>query len=238
MTRDMLARLLALQAAGGAFVVASDVETGAMALLADDEASGDFEPDTAVREAAGRALASDAPVLAEDAAGRPVFLDVHAPPPRLIIVGAVHIAEPLTAIAALAGYRVTIVDPRSAFASRARFGTAEVVAAWPDEALAGLAPDARTAIVTLTHDPKLDDVALATALASPAFYIGCLGSRKTQAARRARLAAAGFTEADLARLRGPVGLAIGARTPAEIAIAIAAEMTCVRRNGALMSPGS
>jgi xanthine dehydrogenase accessory factor len=231
MTRDLLARLLALRAAGKTFVIASDVATGATALMNEHEASGDFVPGQAVRDAARRVLASEAPALIEDD-GRAIFLDVQAPPVRLIVIGAVHIAEPLAAISDLAGYRVVVVDPRSAFARRERFGTAEIVAAWPDEALARLAPDARTAIVTLTHDPKLDDAALAAALASPAFYIGCLGSRRTHAARLSRLAALGFGEADLARLKGPVGLAIGARTPAEIAIAIAAEITCVRRGGA------
>ncbi len=230
MTRDLLARLLARRAAGEAFVVASDVATGAAVLIGEDEASGDFVPGEAVREAARRALASEAPELVDDD-GRTIFLDVQAPPARLIVIGAVHIAEPLAAIAAIAGYRVVVVDPRLAFAGRDRFGPAEIITAWPDEAVARLAPDARTAIVTLTHDPKLDDPALAVALRSPAFYIGCLGSRKTHAARLARLAAEGFGEADLARLKGPVGLAIGARTPTEIAIAIVAEMTQKRRGG-------
>jgi xanthine dehydrogenase accessory factor len=230
MTRDLLARILALRAAGEAFVIANDVETGKAALLREHDATGDFVPSEAVQDAAGRALASETSGVIEDD-GRVIFLDVQVPPARLIVIGAVHIAEPLSAISGLAGYRVVIVDPRTAFARRERFGTAEIVAAWPEEALARLVPDARTAIVTLTHDPKLDDPALAAALASPAFYIGCLGSRKTHAARLARLAAEGFAEPDLARLRGPVGLAIGARTPAEIAIAITAEITSVRRGG-------
>ena len=230
MTRDLLVRLLALRAAGEACVVASDVNSGAAVLIGEGEATGDFVPGEGLREAARRALAGEAGGLVEDD-GRTFFLDVQAPPVRLIIVGAVHIAEPLAAISGLAGYRVVVVDPRSGFTGRDRFAPADVITAWPDEALGRLAPDARTAIVTLTHDPKLDDPALAAALASPAFYIGCLGSRKTHAARLARLAAAGFGEADFARLRGPVGLAIGARTPAEIAIAIVAEITRLRRGG-------
>lgn len=234
MTRDLLARILALHDAGEAFVIASDVETGQAALFSEQEAVGDFVESEVVRHAAKRALVRETGAVVEDE-GRTIFLDVQAPPARLIIIGAVHIAEPLTAISRLAGYRVVIVDPRQAFAHQNRFGGAEIVVAWPDEALASLAPDARTAIVTLTHDPKLDDPALAAALASPAFYIGCLGSRKTHAARLSRLAAEGMNEADLARLQGPVGLAIAARTPAEIAIAILAEITSVRRGGALSS---
>jgi xanthine dehydrogenase accessory factor len=149
-----------------------------------------------------------------------VLIEPIAAPLRLIVVGAVHVASPLAAMARLAGFAVTIVEPRRAWASAVRFPDESIVSAWPDEAIRELAPDARTAIVTLTHDPKLDDPALIAALASPAFYIGCLGSKKTHAARLERLASAG----DLARLHGPVGLPIGARSPAEIAISILGEI--------------
>ncbi|ABS64563.1 protein of unknown function DUF182 [Parvibaculum lavamentivorans DS-1] len=153
------------------------------------------------------------------------FLNPFNPPLRLILVGAVHIAQPLARMGALAGYDVTVVDPRTSFASEARFPDMALVTDWPDEAMAALAPDARTAIVTLTHDPKLDDPALVAALRSPAFYIGALGSKKTHAARVARLTEAGFTEEEIARIHGPVGLAIGAKSPAEIAISIMAQIT-------------
>jgi len=158
------------------------------------------------------------------------LVEPHNPPPRLIIVGAVHVAQPLAEMAALAGLTVTIVDPRRAWATAERFpGLAlALVTEWPDEALTKLALDARTAVVTLTHDPKLDDPALAVALRSPAFYIGCLGSQKTHAARRERLlASAGNVDVD--RLHGPVGLRIGARTPAEIAVSILAEVIAALR---------
>jgi xanthine dehydrogenase accessory factor len=153
------------------------------------------------------------------------FLNVFNPPLRLILVGAVHIAQPLARMAGDLGYDVAVIDPREAFASEERFPGVRLVRSWPDEAMAELAPDARTAVVTLTHDPKLDDPALQVALKAPCFYIGSLGSKKTHAARLERLTAAGFDEATLARIHGPVGLAIGARSPAEIAVSILAEMT-------------
>ena len=160
-----------------------------------------------------------------DISGEQWFLQVLNPPLRMIIVGAVHIAHTLVPMACMAGYEVNVVDPRQAFASELRFPNAEVVTDWPDVAMQNLAADARTAIVTLTHDPKLDDPALAAALRSPAFYIGSLGSKKTQQGRYKRLAAAGFTKEQQARIHGPIGLDIGARSPAEIAIAIMAEIT-------------
>ena len=153
-------------------------------------------------KAVSQVLASDRGAVVEGPDGD-WFLNPFNPPLRLILVGAVHIAQPLALIGSLAGYDVTVVDPRTS----------------------ALAPDARTAIVTLTHDPKLDDPALHAALQSPAFYVGSLGSKKTHAARIARLAEAGFTEDEIARIHGPVGLSIGAKSPAEIAISIMAEIT-------------
>lgn len=170
-------------------------------------------------------LSSDKGAVVAAPDGAEWFLNPFNPPLRLILVGAVHIAQPLAQIAALAGYDVTLVDPRTSFASPERFPGMTLVTDWPDEAMTALAPDARTAIVTLTHDPKLDDPALKAALGSPAFYIGALGSKKTHAARVARLIEAGFAENDIARIHGPVGLAIGAKSPAEIAISIMAEIT-------------
>jgi len=151
-----------------------------------------------------------------------VLIEPHNPPLRLVIVGAVHVAESLATIAEIAGFAVTIVDPRRSWATPERFPAKTLVLDWPDRALAGLAIDARTAVVTLTHDPKLDDPGLVAALASPAFYIGCLGSKKTHAARLERLTAAGIR--GLERLHGPVGLRIGARAPAEIAVSILGEI--------------
>lgn len=164
--------------------------------------------------------------------GAEIFVEPHLPAARLVLVGAVHIAEPLAAMAALAGFAVTIVDPRRAWATPARFPGQTLVTTWPDEAMRALAPDLRTAVVTLTHDPKLDDPALIAALATPAFYVGCLGSQKTHAARKTRLAEAGVTATALERLRGPVGLRIGARSPAEIAVSILAEIVATMRSTA------
>lgn len=159
------------------------------------------------------------------------FVAVHNPPLRMIVVGGVHIAQALVPMARLAGWDVTLVDPRAAFGSEARFPGTPIRDDWPDEAIAALAPDARTAIVTLTHDPKLDDPAIRAALVSPAVYLGCLGSTRTHARRLERLRAAGVPEPALARIHAPVGLDIGARSPGEIAVSILAEITQRLRKG-------
>ena len=157
------------------------------------------------------------------------FIAVHNPPLRLIVVGAVHIAQPLLTIARACGFACTLIDPRGAFGSKARFPNETILDDWPDEALTALAPDARTAIVTLTHDPKLDDPAIRTALRSGTFYLGCLGSKKTHAKRVDRLTAEGFAPDAIARIHAPVGLDIGARTPAEIAVSVMAQIiACLR----------
>jgi xanthine dehydrogenase accessory factor len=174
-------------------------------------------------------LTTDRSRIVEAPDGAQWFLNAFNPPLRLIVVGAVHIAQPLARIGALAGHDVTVIDPRTAFASADRFPGIALVTDWPDEAMAALAPDARTAIVTLTHDPKLDDPALAAALRSPAFYIGALGSKKTHASRLERLRAAGFDDQALTRIHGPVGLSIGAKSPAEIAVSIMGQITEVLR---------
>ena len=176
-------------------------------------------PDDPLWPEAEAALASDQSGFAAD-----WFLGVHNPPLRMAIVGAVHIAQALAPMARIAGFDVTILDPREAFASEARFPGFALVHDWPDEALAAFAPNARSAIVTLTHDPKLDDPAIRAALASPAFYLGCLGSNRTHAKRLARLAEAGLSPEALARIHAPVGLDIGARAPAEIAVSILAQV--------------
>lgn len=157
------------------------------------------------------------------------FICVHNPPLRMIIVGGVHIAQPLVPMAQIAGYECVVVDPREAFASEARFPNVRIIHDWPDEAIDSELPDARTAVVTLTHDPKIDDPAIRSALRSSAFYLGCLGSRRTHAKRVARLAEAGIGEADLAKIHAPVGLDIGAKSPAEVAVAVMAEVTASLR---------
>jgi xanthine dehydrogenase accessory factor len=161
-----------------------------------------------------------------------VFVAIHNPPLRLAVVGAVHIAQALVPMARVAGYDPVIIDPRGAFGSEARFPGERILDDWPDTALEAFGLDTRTALVLLTHDPKLDDPALMIALRSKAFYIGALGSKRTHASRVARLQEAGFTDADIARIHGPVGLDIGAAGPPEIAVSILAEMTRVLRRGA------
>lgn len=164
-----------------------------------------------------------------EGAGASDFINRYPPPLRLAIVGAVHIAQALVPMARLLGYDIKVVDPRGLFGAAARFGDIDIDGRWPDEALAEWRPNAASAVVTLTHDPKLDDPALLAALASPAFYIGALGSRRTHAARLERLAAAGIAPDRLARIHGPAGLDLGAASPAEIALSVAAQMTAAWR---------
>ncbi|MGH7119803.1 MAG: XdhC family protein [Acetobacteraceae bacterium] len=181
-----------------------------------------------LNSAADAALAADRSRTLRNVGGE-WFLHVYNPQPRLLLIGAVHISQALAPLGAMLGFAVTLIDPRGAFASFERFPNVALRAAWPDEALDELRPDSRSAIVTLTHDPKLDDPALDRALKSPAFYIGALGSKRTHAARLARLAALGHSEAELARIHGPAGLSIDAVTNPEIALAILAEIISVRR---------
>lgn len=193
------------------------------ALVFRDRVEGDLAPPAPVVEAAREALRHDRSRSVE-ADGTRYFLHAFNPPLRLVLVGAVHISQPLSRMAALAGWDVTVIDPRGAFATVERFPGITLSDEWPDEAMEALAPDTRTAVVTLTHDPKLDDPALEVALRSPAFYIGSLGSRKTHAARVGRLQEAGLDDAAIARINGPVGLPLGGRAPAEIAVAILAQI--------------
>lgn len=242
MKREVLERLLADRAAKRTVVVATDLATGSQALVYPFDGSLEAPagagasalglepagaPDTAL-DAALRAAARNAAVAGEsglcEVGGRELFLRVYSPPLRLVVIGAVHIAQALCPMAALAGFAVTVVDPRTAFASAERFPGVSLSTEWPDRALDALALDHRTAVVTLTHDPKLDEPGLVAALRSPAFYIGALGSTRTQAARLSRLRALGFDDHTLARIHGPVGLAIGARSTAEIAVSILAQI--------------
>lgn len=177
-----------------------------------------------------RAVRSGKPLTVETPDG-PVFLRPYVRPPHLVIVGAVHIAQALVPLAAAVGLQTTVVDPREGFAADDRFPGSTVVREWPDQAMARLNLDHRSAVAALTHDPKIDDPALLAALASDAFYVGALGSRKTQAARRERLAATGCSADALDRIRGPIGLPIGAVTPEEIALAALAEVVAALRLG-------
>jgi xanthine dehydrogenase accessory factor len=211
-------------------------EQGRAAVLATELTSGESRilyPDTG---AAADGLTASAGVQARrdqsatvEVDGKSWFLTVFNPPLDLAIIGAVHIAQPLSRIARLADYAVRIIDPRTQFASAERFPGITLVHEWPQDALASPALGPRSAIVALTHDPKFDDPALAAALRSPAFYIGALGSRTTHARRLDRLKAQGFSDTELARIHGPIGLDIGARSPPEIAVAILGEMTAILR---------
>jgi len=211
---DLLAELVAARAARRGVAYAVNLTDWTRALLAP---GADVLADARLR--------SDKAGVEDD--GR--FIAPHNPPLRMIVVGAVHIAQPLLQMARLAGYDPTLIDPRETFGAAERFPGETVLDAWPDEALASLAPDSRTAIITLTHDPKLDDPAIRFALRSPCFYLGCLGSKKTHAKRVERLEAAGFSAAEIAKIHAPVGLNIGAKTPAEIALSILAQVTAVLR---------
>jgi xanthine dehydrogenase accessory factor len=178
--------------------------------------------------AATEAIRSDRAALVASAEG-PIFIHPFNPSIRLAIVGAVHIAQRLAVLARDLGYEVTVIDPRRGFLTEARFPGVVLNHEWPDAALEAFAPDARSAVVTLSHDAKIDEPALAVALRAPCFYVGALGSRRTQERRRDRLREAGLREDELARIHGPVGLDLGAKSPAEIALSIAAEMTATLR---------
>ncbi len=221
MKQESLKQILSAQATKKPIVHATNLETNEQLSLKPDETG---QPDWMMAEVA-QAIRSDKSRVTNAPDGTQWFFNVFNPPLRLIIVGAVHIAQPLARMGLEAGYDVSVVDPREAFASAERFPNVALMRVWPDEALQNLEIDARTAIVTLTHDPKLDDPALHVALKSPAFYIGALGSKKTQAARKERLTDAAFADTEIARICGPVGLNIGAKSPAEIAISILAEIT-------------
>ncbi len=223
MTPDILAALTAARAAKRPVVLATLLSDGTQMLLPDPAQSD------ALNAAALQALDRDES-LTISLEGADVFLHAYAPPIRLVIVGAVHIAQSLVPMAAHLGVSVIVVDPRRSFATEERFPNVTLMDDWPDDAMDKISPDSRTAVITLTHDPKLDDPALDRALRSEAFYIGSLGSRKTHANRLARLRELGHDDAALARIRGPVGLNIGAITAPEIALSILAEFVSVRRN--------
>ena len=229
MDRILIDRLAAARKEHRPVVVATDLASGEKTWIEGGSAAGPVRVDETVLAAADAARRDDRSRTIETGDGRRLFLHVFNPPLRLLVVGAVHIAQSLAPIASLAGYAVTVIDPRGSFATSDRFPDVAMTDDWPDEALAALKPDARTAVVTLTHDPKLDDPALHSALRSGCFYIGSLGSRRTHASRVERLKQAGFDEAQIARIHGPIGLDIGASSPAEIALAIMGEITAALR---------
>lgn len=223
MDHHLLQQLLADRQAQRTVVLATELGSGAQRLIYPEAMDGD-----SLAEATLQAVRDDRSGTVETEGG-PVFLNVFNPPLRLIIVGAVHIAQALAPMARMTGYHTVIVDPRHAWATPERFPDIEIVDDWPDEAMARLRPDHRTAIVTLTHDPKLDDPALQAALRSGAFYIGALGSTRTHAKRLQRLDSAGFGAVETSRINGPAGLNIGAKSPAEIAVSIMGQMTAALR---------
>jgi xanthine dehydrogenase accessory factor len=231
MQHGTLQALLAAHGATRPVVLLTPLDGGAQRVL-DAEGLGLLAlTDAPLARAAREALATDrASVL--NSGGVEILVAPQNPPLRLIIVGAVHIAEALSVMARTAGYAVTVIDPRSAFLRPDRFPQVQLIDQWPQQAFAALKVDPRTAVVLLTHDPKIDDPALLAVLPTAAFYIGALGSTRTHARRLERLAEAGVSEADRARIHGPAGLALGARTPAEIALAVLAQMTQLLRGAA------
>ncbi|MGI9420967.1 MAG: XdhC family protein [Geminicoccaceae bacterium] len=230
MKRDLLDRLLQAREKKILAVHLRWLDAGEEALVSGDPAA-DPALDPSLIPALEEALRFDRGRTVDTARGK-LFLQPFNPPLRLIVVGAVHIAQALVPMASLAGYEAIVVDPRRSFANDRRFPDVAVSTDWPDEALEALSINARTAVVTLTHDPKLDDPALDVALRSPAFYIASLGSRRTHAARVERLRALGHGDDAVSRIHGPAGLDVGAVSPAEIAVSVMAEMTGVLRGKA------
>ena len=237
MKSETLAALQDARANRRALALATRLGDGAETLVYPDRVEGVLAGDQAVISAARRALGIGRSETI-DVGGERIFLNVYVPPPRLIIVGAVHIAQALAPMATLMDFDVTVVDPRGAWATTNRFPGVKVVQEWADEAFDTMGLDVSTAVVTLTHDPKLDDPALEAALKSDVFYVGALGSKRTHAKRKERLGAAGITDEQFARIHGPVGLNIGAKSPAEIAVSILGHIVEVRarRLEALAAP--
>jgi xanthine dehydrogenase accessory factor len=226
MKKEFLNSLIAAKNAKHPTVVITELDSGAQTLWIDGKSSGEVKISPILSEGIDRTLRRDKGETLDES-GKRYFLQPFPPPKRMIVVGAVHIAQSLVPMAKLSGYDVTIIDPREAFASEARFPDVNLNHNWPDEAMTNLDPDRRTAVVTLTHDPKLDDPALTVALRSNAFYIGSLGSKRTHAKRLERLRGDGLTEVELSRINAPIGLDIGAVSPAEIAVSIMGEITAI-----------
>ncbi|MGV1756527.1 XdhC family protein [Rhizobium sp. A22-96] len=218
MDRQILARLNALRHGRQAAILVTDLSGGADRLIVEgDRLEGVMADAVASAFRSGRSSAVEIE-------GQSFFLNVHLPPPRIVVIGAVHISQVLARMATLAGFDITIIDPRTAFATQERFEGIDLIADWPADALKERPLDSYMALVAVTHDPKIDDEPIMQALRTGCFYVGALGSRKTHAGRLERLKREGLTEADLVRIHAPIGLAIGASNPAEIAVAIMAEI--------------
>ena len=230
MKSQYLDAVLAANTEGRSVALATELKSGAQLFLDGDRPEGNLELDEVSLGAMREALRADRNISLDTAQGR-VFVQVFSPPRRCFVIGAVHIAQPLVPMLAACDYKPIVIDPRGAWATEARFPGVELSSEWPDEALERMKPDRASAIVALTHDPKIDDPGLIVALRSPAFYIGALGSRRTHAKRLERLAAQGFGENELSRIHGPIGLNIGGVSQAEVAVSIVAEMTQVLRRG-------
>ncbi|MFG1428437.1 XdhC family protein [Roseixanthobacter glucoisosaccharinicivorans] len=227
MNLEILAQLTAARAARRAAVLVTELETGVQRLVAGEAVSGD-----ALEPSLRAALASGKSGILETPNGR-VFLTVQVPPPRIVAIGAVHISQALAPLARIAGYDLTVIDPRTAFATPERFPDTTVIAKWPDEALKEVTLDAFTAVAALTHDPKIDEPALQAALKAGCFYVGALGSRRTHAKRVERLSALGVSQEEIGRIHAPIGLDIGAASPEEIAVSVLAQIIGALRKGSL-----
>jgi xanthine dehydrogenase accessory factor len=220
MDLKILERLNAARRERTAAILVTETDTGAARLILESDG---YDGDPLHDELAARFRSGASGTVAAES-GASSFLTVQLPPPRLIVIGAVHISQALAPMARIAGFDVTIIDPRTAFATPERFPDVPLIAEWPDVALPQVGVDAFTGLVALTHDPKIDDQPLEAALRADCFYIGALGSRKTHAKRLERLRALGLDDIPLGRIHAPIGLAIGARSPAEIAVAILAQV--------------
>lgn len=218
---EALSRLNAARQSRRAAVVVSDLDLGVVEVIIEGEpVSGAVEGFS--REAEKVLLSGKAATV--ESGGRSFFLNPYRPPPRIVVIGAVHISQALARIAPVAGYDLTIIDPRTAFATEERFEGVELIADWPQDALKDKPLDAYTALAAVTHDPKIDDFPLSEALMAGCFYVGALGSRKTHAKRVDRLKEMGRTDDEIGRIAAPIGLDIGAANPAEIALAILAQI--------------
>lgn len=229
MKAALLAQMNEARRARRACVLVTELETGEQRLVPAEAAHADpLAPFIEDRLRMGKSGTVEE-------GGRSFFLTVQAPPARLIVIGAVHIAQALSTMARMADFDVTIIDPRTAFATPERFPDGNVLAEWPDVALGRIGLDRYTAMAALTHDPKIDDPALTLALQGHCFYVGALGSKKTHAGRVERLRGAGFAEAEIGRIHAPIGLDIGAVSPAEIAVSILGEIILSLRRKPLRS---
>lgn len=225
MKRTLLDKLRGAQASKNPAVLVRDLNTAEACLHIGDEITGDLSMNASALSGHIATVLRTDKGRTEEVEGRTLFFQPFNPPKRLLLIGAVHIAQFLAPMARMADYSVTLIDPRTAWATGERFPDTVIDDRWPDEALEALRPDTRTAVVALTHDPKIDEPGLEVALASPAFYVGALGSKKTHARRVERLKEAGISEDSISRIDAPIGLDIGAVSPAEIAVSILGSMT-------------